>query len=41
VRDAAGTGNGSAVELGEPADLRDRGVITESGFEQGKAKILA
>jgi hypothetical protein len=41
VRDAAGTGNGSADELAKLADLRDRGVITESEFEQGKAKILA
>lgn len=41
VRDAAGTGNGSADELQKLADLRDRGVITESEFQQGKAKILA
>lgn len=36
-----GAGNGSAAELGNLADLRDRGVITEDEFEQGKAKILA
>lgn len=41
VRDAAGTGNGSADELTKLADLRDRGVITEEEFQQGKAKILA
>jgi hypothetical protein len=38
-RDAAG--GGSAEELIKLADLRDRGVITEEEFEQGKAKILA
>lgn len=45
VRDAAGTGDGSgdgsADELQKLADLRDRGVITESEFQQSKAKILA
>lgn len=41
VRDAAGSGDGSADELQKLADLRDRGVITESEFQQGKAKILA
>lgn len=41
VRDAAGTGDGSADELEKLADLRDRGVITESEFQQSKAKILA
>ena len=39
VRDAAGSG--SADELSKLADLRDRGVITEGEFQQGKAKILA
>jgi hypothetical protein len=38
VRDAAGSG--SADELAKLADLRDRGVITEAEFQQGKAKIL-
>jgi Short C-terminal domain/Phospholipase_D-nuclease N-terminal len=38
VRDAAGSG--SADELSKLADLRDRGVITEAEFQQGKAKIL-
>jgi hypothetical protein len=41
VRDAAGSGNGNADELQKLADLRDRGVISESEFQQGKAKILA
>jgi hypothetical protein len=39
VRDAAGTGS-SADELTKLADLRDRGVITDAEFQQGKAKIL-
>lgn len=41
VRDAAGSANGSADELGKLADLRDRGAITEEEFQQGKAKVLA
>ena len=40
VRDAAGGGS-SADEVAKLADLRDRGVITEAEFQQGKAKILA
>jgi uncharacterized membrane protein YcjF (UPF0283 family) len=40
VRDAAGTGGGSADELSKLADLKERGVITEAEFQQGKAKIL-
>jgi ABC-type multidrug transport system fused ATPase/permease subunit len=40
VRDAAGTSS-SADELAKLADLKDRGVITEAEFQQGKAKILA
>jgi len=40
VRDAAGSGS-SADEVAKLADLRDRGVITEAEFQQGKAKILA
>ena len=39
VRDAAGSG--SADELSKLADLRDRGVISEAEFQQGKTKILA
>jgi membrane protein implicated in regulation of membrane protease activity len=38
VRDAAGSG--SADEVAKLADLRDKGVITEAEFQQGKAKIL-
>jgi ABC-type multidrug transport system fused ATPase/permease subunit len=40
VRDAAGTSS-SADELAKLADLKDRGIITEAEFQQGKAKILA
>jgi Short C-terminal domain/Phospholipase_D-nuclease N-terminal len=40
VRDAAG-GSSSADELTKLADLRDRGVITDAEFQQGKAKILS
>ncbi len=39
VKDAAGTG--SADEVAKLADLRDRGVISESEFQAGKAKVLA
>jgi hypothetical protein len=38
-RDAAASG--SATELTKLAELRDRGVISDEEFEQGKAKILA
>jgi len=38
VRDAAGSG--SADELSKLADLKERGVISEAEFQQGKAKIL-
>jgi hypothetical protein len=34
-------GNGSADELTRLAELRDRGVITEEEFVQGKAKALS
>lgn len=40
VRDAASSGS-SADELTKLADLRDRGVITDAEFQQGKAKILS
>jgi len=40
VRDAAGTGNGAADEIGKLAALRDRGVITEDDFQQGKTRVL-
>ena len=39
VRDAA-QGDGQADQLAKLADLRDRGVITDAEFQQGKAKIL-
>ena len=39
VRDAARDG-GTADDLAKLADLRDRGVITEADFQQGKEKIL-
>ena len=41
VRDAAGSGGGTADELVKLADLKERGVITDAEFEQQKAKILA
>ena len=40
VQDAASSGS-SADELTKLADLRDRGVITDAEFQQGKAKILS
>ena len=41
VRQAAGTGGGTADELVKLADLRDRGVISESEFAAQKSKLLA
>jgi hypothetical protein len=41
VRDAAGSGGGTADELTKLADLKERGVITDAEFEQQKAKLLA
>jgi Short C-terminal domain/Phospholipase_D-nuclease N-terminal len=41
VRDAAGSGGGTAEELTKLADLKDRGVISDAEFEQQKAKLLA
>ena len=38
VQEAA-PGNGTADELAKLADLRDHGVISEAGFQQGKEKI--
>jgi type VI protein secretion system component VasK len=41
VREAAGSsGNGHADQLAKLADLHDRGVISDTEFQQGKAKIL-
>lgn len=39
VKDAASEG-GTADEIAKLADLRDRGVITEDDFQQGKAYVL-
>jgi hypothetical protein len=38
---AASDGKGSADEIARLADLRDRGLISEAEFQQGKAKALA
>ncbi|HEX6516367.1 MAG TPA: SHOCT domain-containing protein [Nocardioidaceae bacterium] len=38
---ASTNGHGSADEIARLADLRDRGVITEQEFQEGKAKALA
>jgi Short C-terminal domain len=40
VRETAGSG-GTADELAKLADLKERGVLTDSEFEQQKAKLLA
>jgi hypothetical protein len=40
VRDAAGTEGGAADEIAKLASLRDRGVITEDDFQQGKTRVL-
>jgi Short C-terminal domain/Phospholipase_D-nuclease N-terminal len=37
----AGGGNGTVSALAELADLRDKGVLSEAEFQQGKAKVLA
>lgn len=42
VRDVAGTGTGgTADELSKLADLHNSGVLSESEFQQQKAKLLA
>ena len=43
ARDAQGeaAADGRGDELAKLADLRDRGVITDAEFEQGKAKVLS
>lgn len=41
VRDAAGSGGGSADQLDKLAGLRDRGVISDEEFAAQKAKILS
>ena len=40
VQEAAGDGTSTADQLNKLADLKDRGVISDSEFEQQKAKIL-
>ncbi len=40
VRDAAGTG-GVATELGQLAELKSQGAITDAEFDAQKAKLLA
>jgi hypothetical protein len=41
VQDVAGPGRGTAEEIAQLVDLRDRGVISEAEFQQAKAKALA
>jgi hypothetical protein len=41
VRQAAGSGGGTAEELTKLADLKERGVISDAEFEAQKAKLLA
>ena len=38
---AASGGGGTADEIAKLADLRDKGVISETEFQQAKAKALA
>lgn len=37
---ASSDGGGAAEEIGRLADLREKGVISEAEFQQGKAKAL-
>jgi len=41
VRETAGSGRSSVDDLAKLAQLRDRGDISDTEFEKGKAKILA
>lgn len=41
IRDAAGTDGGGPSDLAKLAELREKGLISEAEFQQGKAKILA
>jgi type VI protein secretion system component VasK len=41
VRETAASDGHAAEEINKLADLRNRGVITEAEFQQGKAKVLA
>jgi hypothetical protein len=40
VQDAAQTDSGAADEIAKLAALRDRGVISEDDFQQGKSRVL-
>ncbi len=40
IQGVAGGGSGAADEIARLAELRDKGVITEAEFQQGKAKAL-
>ena len=40
VKEAAGSGGGSAEELAKLADLKEKGVLTDAEFAAQKAKIL-
>ena len=41
VQSAAGTASSAANEIQRLADLKDQGVISETEFAAGKAKVLA
>ena len=41
IRQAAGSGGGSADELAKLAELRDKGVLSDEEFAAQKAKLLA
>jgi len=41
IRDAAGSGGGTAAELEKLAALRDKGVLSDSEFQTQKAKVLS
>jgi hypothetical protein len=41
VKQAAGSGDGSADELSKLADLKAKGVLTDAEFEAQKAKLLS
>jgi hypothetical protein len=40
VQSVSGSGGGAADEIARLADLRDRGVISETEFQQAKAKAI-
>ena len=41
IQSVATPGGGTADEIAQLADLRDKGVISEEDFQQGKARVLA